>query len=366
MFFIILTFISAFSIEAIGTFISIMGLSALFAMNPLIIGMAVTLDVGKVVAVSFLYKNWQRINLIMKAYMSIASLVLIFITSMGIFGFLSGEFQKAIVGNNQQNITISALTDEQGRLQKRKEEIDKQIAQLPASFVSGRTRLMNQFKDETRRINTRLNKIDEELPGLKIQNIERGVKIGPILYIAEAFGTTPEAAAKYVILVIIGVFDPLAIALLLAGNFLLDQRQRDKIAAQNSDTESVHLDVKIVDELPPVEVPAPKAPIAEAPKVEQYHVEEIPPSPADDIETQIRVARRPWNEAHARVVVEPKHTRDGATPAVESAETVQPIRAKLENASSGADIGYSDDQRMIASLVSKYENTDTAPEVRLS
>jgi hypothetical protein len=147
---------------------------------------------------------------------------------MGAFGFLSGEFQKAMAGAGQQTIKIQALTEEQARLQKRKEQIDKQIADLPSTYSRGRVTVINGFKEETKRINDRLAKIDEELPALKIENIDKSVKIGPILYVAEAFGTTPEIAVKWVILTIIFVFDPLAIALLLAGNFLLMQREEKK------------------------------------------------------------------------------------------------------------------------------------------
>ena len=231
MLFIWLTFLSALSIESIGTLISILGLSALFSNNPIIIVMAVALDVGKLVTVSFVYKYWQKVNWLMKSYMTIAAIILVFITSMGAFGFLSGEFQKAIASNSQQNVKIQALTDEQTRLQKRKDQIDKQIAELPSTYSRGRVTVMNGFKEETTRINTRLAKIDEELPALKIENIDKSVKIGPILYIAEAFNTTPEIAVKWVILTIIFVFDPLAIALLLAGNFLLAQRNTTPTSA---------------------------------------------------------------------------------------------------------------------------------------
>jgi cell division protein FtsB len=226
MFFTFLVFLAAFLIEAIGTYVSVVGLSALFAANPVIILLAVALDIGKLVSVSFVYKYWKKINLMMKTYMTIASFVLVMITSAGAFGFLSGEFQKAIAGNTQQTVMIASLTEEQGRLQKRKETIDKQIAQLPDTNVRGRTQLIRQFGPEVTRINSRLAELDKQLPELKVANIDKEVKVGPIIYIANAFDTTPEKAVKWVILTIIFVFDPLAIALLIAGNFLLLQRSR--------------------------------------------------------------------------------------------------------------------------------------------
>jgi hypothetical protein len=227
MFFIILVFLSAFLIEGIGTYVSVIGLSALFAANPIIITMAVALDLGKVVAVSFVYKYWAKISALMKTYMTTAALVLMMITSAGVFGFLSGEFQKAISHTNSQSVVLQALTDEQSRLQKRKEEIDKQIASLPDKFsASQRIRMINQFKDEQKQVTVRLAEIDKQLPALKVEAIKKNVEVGPILYVAQAFNTTPEEAVKWLILVIIFVFDPLAISLLLAGNFLVEQRKK--------------------------------------------------------------------------------------------------------------------------------------------
>jgi cell division protein FtsB len=223
--FALLVLASALFIEGIGTYISVLGLSALFAWNPIVILMAVSLDVGKVVAVSYLYKEWVDIGWFRRAYMTIATVVLIIITSAGVFGFLSGEFQKAIADTKQQGVQISALTEEKDRLQKRKEQIDAQIANLPSNYSNSRVRLMNSFKEETSRINNRLAKIDEELPKLQVQTIEKNVKVGPIVYVAEAFQTTPEQAVKWVILTIIFVFDPLAVALLVAGNSLLMKRK---------------------------------------------------------------------------------------------------------------------------------------------
>lgn len=357
MLFAIITFLSAFLIEGIGTYISILGLSALFAFNPVIIAMAVALDVGKLVAVSFIYKNWQKVNWLMKSYMTIASVVLVFITSMGAFGFLSGEFQKAIASNSTQNIQITALTEEQARLQKRKDQIDKQIAELPTTYSRGRVTVINGFKEETTRINARLAKIDEELPKLKVENIEKSVKIGPILYVAEAFKTTPEIAVKWVILTIIFVFDPLAIALLLAGNFLLQQRSEKKQAptpkpggglAPIEPAENVQLlapsmggpVLQVGDGtwVVPGELVPPPAPEAEKP-VEQAPEVVVDPVPQVRVPQQLTIEENP--DGPDLVKREPPTTKF---------ETVN---------STKADVFAEDDVRRIRStreLVNKYQN----------
>src|SRR5271157_2703851 len=229
MFFILLVLLSAFLIEGIGTYVSVVGLSALFAANPIIIVLAVALDLGKVVGVSFLYKYAKKVNVIMRTYMTVACITLMFITSTGAFGYLSREFQKAVQGTTQDTIMVTALEDEQTRLQHRKVEIDTQIAKLPDNFVRGRKQLIQQFAPEQERITGRLAEIDKQLPQLKIDSIKKNTDVGPIIYVAQAFGTDPEHAVKWVIMIIIFVFDPLAIALLLAGNFLIDEREKKKL-----------------------------------------------------------------------------------------------------------------------------------------
>lgn len=227
---------AALLIEGIGTFISVLGLASIFSASPLVLLMAIALDIGKVAAVTFVYKFWRDINLLIKSYMVSAVIVLMIITSAGVFGFLSAEFQKAISSTSEQTVLISALTEERTRLQDRKLEIDAQVAQLPPNMVRGRTTLMRQFEPELNQINARLVEIDRELPKLKMDAIKKSVEVGPIIYIAEAFDTTPEKAVKWVILIIIFVFDPLAIALLIAGNFLLS-RKTEPGGATNETTE---------------------------------------------------------------------------------------------------------------------------------
>lgn len=224
--FTFIVFFAAFLLEGIGTYVSVVGLGHLFAYSTIVMIMAVALDVAKVANVTFLYRHWKEIGWTLKSYLLSATFVLMIITSTGVFGFLSGEFQKAIADTNQQTVMIQALTDEQGRLQKRKEEIDKQIAQLPQNNVRGRRQLIQQFGPEVQRLNSRLAEIDKQLPELKVASIGAETHVGPILYVAKAFNTTPEEAVKWIIFTIIGVFDPLAIALLIAGNFLLARNKK--------------------------------------------------------------------------------------------------------------------------------------------
>lgn len=228
MIFALLTFLSAFLIEGIGTYVSIVGLSALFSSNPVIIMLALALDFGKLITVSFLYKHWKSMNKIMKAYMLAAASILMIITSTGAAGYLSAEFQKAIVSTKESDIRVAALKEEKTKLEARKKEIDSQIANLPPNMVKGRQKLINEFKTEIAQVNTRITEIDKTLPEIEVEKAHADSHAGPILYVAKAFDTTVEEAVKYVILLIIFVFDPLAVVLIIGGNFLVDQNKREK------------------------------------------------------------------------------------------------------------------------------------------
>lgn len=247
MLFATLVFISAFLIESIGSYISIVGLSALFSTNPVIITLALSLDIAKVITVSFLYKQWKNIPKTMKYYMTAAAAILMIITSSGAAGYLSAEFQKAIIPTKGSEIQVNAMTEEKTRLESRKVEIDKQISQLPPENVRGRQKLQKQFAGELDHINTRIIEIDQELPKLQMEQVDVNAHAGPILYIAQAFDTTVESAVKYVILLIIFVFDPLAVALIIAGNFLLDQKRKEEKDSINAKLDEIKHEVQHIE-----------------------------------------------------------------------------------------------------------------------
>lgn len=227
MLFALITFFAAFSIEVLGTYVSVIGLSTLFGANPIIIALAVALDVGKLVVVSLLYKYWDKLGVIMKSYALVAAAITMIITSAGAAGYLSGEFQKAMVGTQEVSLKVDVLKGQIAKYEERKRQIDDQIAAIPEKYSANqRIRLMNQFKAEQKDLQDKIAAIDKDLPALQIQQISVEAKAGPILYISKAFDIPVEAAVKWVILMIIFVFDPLAVFLIIAGNFLWDQRKQ--------------------------------------------------------------------------------------------------------------------------------------------
>jgi hypothetical protein len=216
MFFLLLVFTVAFALEGIGTLVSVLGITKLWGLDWIIISLAVILDFAKIVTVSFLYKEWNQCNKLLRLYASIAAIVLIFITSSGAAAFLSAKFQMSMLPTASLQVKVTSLEEEKLKLEARKIQIDQQIAQLPSENVKGRARLIANFKGETSQVNQRLVQIDEELPKVKMEFVEKNAHSSPV----------SEKSMYFIIGLIIFVFDPLAIALILAGNYLVEKRNK--------------------------------------------------------------------------------------------------------------------------------------------
>lgn len=226
MFFIILTFFAALFIEGLGSLVSVIGISALFGANPIIIALAIALDVGKVVTVSLLYTHWKSLSKLMKTYALLAATVTMIITSAGAAGYLTGEFQKSIMATREGDLKVSVLKEQQAKYELRKKQIDDQIAALPArTTVNQRLRMVRAFQAEQKALDEKIAEIDQKLPELQVAQIGTEAKAGPIVSISKAFKIPMEEAVSWVIGMIIFVFDPLAIFLIIAGNFLWAQRK---------------------------------------------------------------------------------------------------------------------------------------------
>lgn len=225
-----LLFFTALTMEGIGSWISVIGLSAFFGGNILVIGIGIMFDIAKVTVVSFLYKAWDDINIAMRTYMVIVVCVLVGFTSFGAYGYLSMVFQDAIKpsieANTQSTIKQAELTrllQEKKDLEQEKEKINNQISQLNPNDVKGRQRLIASFNPEQKRINTRINEIIKKTDELSIEKTKPvDSHAGPIIALAKALNVSVDDASRYIILLIVLVFDPFAISIVIAGNMAMN------------------------------------------------------------------------------------------------------------------------------------------------
>lgn len=257
MIFIGLLALTTVSIAGIAAFFSVYGLAQLFKGTFVaVLVMGVSLEAGKLIAASFLYRYWHQIGIFMKSYLIAAVILLMAITSMGIFGMLSVGYQSDTMPLKDVEVAIKLLTDEQTQLSDRKKEIDNQIASLPSDFVRGRQKLMNSFQPELVIINKRLPEISVEMKTLNSQLLTVESHVGPIVYIAKAMGQSIDDATKYLILLIIIVFDPLAVVLTIGVNMALKIRKQELEESQRlaliapPPTLDKEIDHQTVEELP--------------------------------------------------------------------------------------------------------------------
>ena len=223
--------ISALLIAFSAAFFSVFGLSKLFAGAELsVIIMASSLEFGKLVAASFLYRYWDKINLLQKFYMTFATIVLIIITSAGIFGFLSNAYQGATVEFEKESTNLIFKEDRLKQLEEDKrylkEELDQAIAELPDNYRTARRKLREDYQPQISEINKQMIDLKGEIGELKTALVETGVDVGPVIYLARTFQTDIDTVVKFFIFILIFVFDPMAVMFVISYNVALEDRKK--------------------------------------------------------------------------------------------------------------------------------------------
>ena len=245
MFLTLITFISAIAISLIAAGYSILGLATLFAGAAVpIIAMGSALEVGKLVAASWLYHNWRsEIPRSLKAYLFTAIIVLIFITSVGIFGFLSKahlDQVKPTAGNQEQILLIDKKIKQEEMIIERAErtlnQLDKALdVYIDKEYVSRGLKERKKQKEERELLNKSIDEamakiadLNNSKSSITIEQLKLEADVGPLKYVAELiYGDNAkdhfDSAVRIIILILIFVFDPLAVLLLIAANISLRQ-----------------------------------------------------------------------------------------------------------------------------------------------
>ena len=256
---------SALSVSVSAAFYSVSGLSKLFAGAAFaVIVMAASLEIAKLVIASLLYQYRKNLPRLLKWYLSLACVVLILITSMGIYGFLSAAYQEtaAKAGSIDSKITLIEVKRDNIKEQlavynEEKSSINSAVADLRTGLSNNKIQytdtLGNVITTTSRATRNALTKqldqaigrqtvINEKIDGLNLKLFEYEEEIvevklsdaisselGPLKYLSGLTGLPMDQIINYLLLTIIFVFDPLAIALVVAANFAFDQiRPRTK------------------------------------------------------------------------------------------------------------------------------------------
>lgn len=251
--------LTALSVSASAAFYSVTGLSKLFAGARLeVIIMAGSLEIAKLVIASLLYQYRKTIPSVLKYYLTTAAVVLVLITSMGIYGFLSAAYQETATkaGNIDAQIALietkrDNVTSQLQSYNTEKQNIDKAVADLRAGLANNiiqykdkdgnlitttssatRRALENQLDQAIERqnsLNTKVDGLNEQLFAYETEIVEVSTssglasELGPLKYLAGITGVSMDKIVNILLLIIVFVFDPLAISLVIAANFAFAQ-----------------------------------------------------------------------------------------------------------------------------------------------
>ena len=269
MFFGLLTLLTALAISTVAAWYSIIGLMAIFAgATTAIMIMGIVLEVGKLICASWTFTNWKKCPVIMKTYFIVAVIVLMLITSLGIFGFLSRahitqsnptslmeeRIERIELKVNQRQIQINRY---QGRLDTLDQALQRYI-ELGA--ISKGLSKIGAMDNETNLLKTKIQGLENEIDGLMDEKYElktnlslAEVETGPIKYVAsmlydEVSASELETAVRWIIVLLIFVFDPLAVVLVIAANISLrDYRKERKMATRTVTVMPDLSDKEIID-----------------------------------------------------------------------------------------------------------------------
>ena len=235
----LLTFVTSLAIAAVAAWYSIIGLTTIFsaAVIPIII-MGIVLEIGKLVAAAWVYNHWRETSILLRTYLVSAIVVLMLITSMGIYGFLSKSHIDAGINTGEISVKIERIDNRIRSEQRQIDRAEKNILEMDTTlekteygfFDDSRLEERKRQTAEREQLNSIITKSENNIDDLldkkseyelEVKNFE--VEVGPIKYIAALiYGDEAknylDNTVRYVILLLIFVFDPLAVLLLISAN----------------------------------------------------------------------------------------------------------------------------------------------------
>jgi hypothetical protein len=225
---------------ATAAYFSVFGIASMFAYNyiPAMV-MGITLESGKIGVAVYLFRYWKLMTRLFKSILITFLVALMFITSVGIFGFLSQGYQKTSEEFNILSLELKTLEDEYKAKKTRLEEINSQVAFLPSGSVTNKIRLSREFSDEQAEIRDRVTVIEPRIQALKVKRLAYESHIGPIAYVARMINAPQDNVVFFAIMMLVFVADPLAITLTIASNMVLIrywEHARSRPETQNTRT----------------------------------------------------------------------------------------------------------------------------------
>ena len=249
MLFGLLTLLVALAISAVAAYYSIVGLMAIFAgATTAIAKMGIVLEIGKLICASWTFQNWKTSPLSLRTYFISAIVVLMLITSLGIFGFLSRAHitqssPTALISERIERIDLKVdqRKTQINRYQGRLDTLDQALQRyIELGAISKGLSKIGAMDNETNLLKTKIEGLENEIDdlsdekyGLKTELNLAEVEVGPIRYVAsmlydDVSESQLEEAVRWIIILLIFVFDPLAVVLVIAANISLRDYRRER------------------------------------------------------------------------------------------------------------------------------------------
>ncbi|MFN3453698.1 MAG: hypothetical protein ACK41T_01980 [Pseudobdellovibrio sp.] len=239
--------IAAALVSTLGAYFSIIGIGALFSGALVAVClMAGALEFAKFVLAAYLHQTWKKINPIIKTYMTFSVVTLSLITSIGVFGFLSDAYQSASAVLEGETIKLENLKKQQELITAELERINYAIEEIPESRVTKRLEARKEAEPKILNLNNKLAEGERLITQSNLNILEVKKKVGPLIYISRSLNVDIDRVVKYLILVFVSVFDPLAICLVIAATHALETRK-------NGVQENKVSEAKKLEDKPPVQ-----------------------------------------------------------------------------------------------------------------
>jgi hypothetical protein len=220
---------AALLISVIGATFSVSGLAKLFSGAPLaVMLMAGSLEFAKFTAAAFLHRHWRDLAFSLKAFLTVVVFVLMTITSLGIFGYLSHAYQKSSAALNNVMIRQQTLQIEDRKVQEELERIQKNLDEVPKNRISKKIELEKEAEPEIQNLKKRSFEINISLQQTMIEKQGLQTELGPLVYVAEAFDISMNKIARWFISLFVCIFDPLAVCLVIATSWALKTRDLER------------------------------------------------------------------------------------------------------------------------------------------
>jgi len=251
--------LAALSLATSAAYYSVFGISKLFSAQALAVAiMAGTLEASKLIAATYLHRYWKKINILLKVYLTSAVCILMFITSLGIYGFLVSAYQttsneltiiekqvsiielkkerfnEQLIGYSSEKTQLAESITEltkglsNNKIQYRDKETNQIITTTSSSTRKALTAQLNDMKDQRNNVSKKIESLSDSITKLDLQvldiesNSEASAEVGPLKYVSELLEKPMNQVVNWFILIFIFVFDPFAVILLISANKAFD------------------------------------------------------------------------------------------------------------------------------------------------